>query len=130
MRRYELTDEQWEKISDLFPNEECSRGGQWKDHRMVMNGMFWILNSGAPWRDLPERYGNWKTVYDRFRRYKRNGMFDKMVERLHLQLDKDGYIDWQLWAVDSTVIRAHKSAAGAGKKGEQSKSRKNLQTMP
>ncbi|WP_017729710.1 hypothetical protein [Nafulsella turpanensis] len=74
--------------------------------------------------------GGGRTVYDRFRRYKKNGMFDRIVERLHLELDKDGYIDWQLRAVDSTVIRAHKSAAGAGKKGEQSKSRKNLQTMP
>jgi transposase len=85
-----------------------------------MNGMFWILNSGATWRDLPER-GNWKTVYDRFRSYKRNGMFERIVERLHLQLDKDGYIDWQLWAVDSAVIRTHNSAAGAAKKRDRAK---------
>ena len=82
-----------------------------------MNGMMWILSSGAPWRDLPERYGPWQTVYDRFRLYKKNGMFEKIIERLHLELDESGYLDWELWEVDSTTVRAHKSAAGASKKG-------------
>lgn len=118
MRRYELNDEQWKKISDLFPDNKSKRGGQWKDHRKVLNGMFWVLCSGAPWRDLPERYGNWKTVYDRFRRYRREGFFGKILNRLQLELNEEGLIDYCLWEIDSTTLRAHKSASRAGlKKG-------------
>lgn len=116
MRRYELTDEQWSKIENLFPENTGKPGGQWKDHRKVLNGMFWVLCSGAPWRDLPERYGNWKTVYARFRRYRIEGFFDKILIRLQLQLNDAGLIDFHLWQVDSTTVRAHKSAAGAGLK--------------
>lgn len=116
MRRYELSNEQWEKISDLFPDSKGNRGGQWKDHRQVLNGMFWVLCSGAPWRDLPERYGNWKTVYDRFRRYRIDGIFDEILARLQLELNQEGLIDYSLWLIDSTTVRAHKSAAGAGLK--------------
>lgn len=112
MRRYELTDEQWEKIQDLFPDNE-GRGAPWNDHRKTLNGMFWILCSGAPWRDLPERYGKWKSVYDRFRRYRIEGMFDRILARLQLELNEEGLIDYALWEVDSTTVRAHKSAAGA-----------------
>ncbi|WP_089682731.1 IS5 family transposase [Catalinimonas alkaloidigena] len=131
MRRYELTDEQWAQISKFFPQNEGQRGGQWRDHRQVLNGMLWILSTGAPWRDLPERYGPWKTVYDRFRRYRISGLLDEIVEYLQIQLDEEGYIDWELWmaaaaAVDSTVIRAHKSAAGASKKG----ARANVMAIP
>ncbi|SDM77559.1 Putative transposase of IS4/5 family [Catalinimonas alkaloidigena] len=84
--------------------------------------MLWVLSTGAPWRDLPLRYDPWKMIYDRFRHYRIDGLFDRILERLQIQLDEEGYIDWQLWmaaaaAVDSTVIRAHKSAAGANKKG-------------
>lgn len=117
MRRYELTDEQWEKIEDLFPSNEGGRGAPWNDHRQTLNGMFWILCSGAPWRDLPERYGKWKSVYDRFRRYRIEGMFDRILARLQLELNEEGLIDYELWEVDSTTVRAHKSAAGATKLG-------------
>jgi transposase len=116
MRRYELEDHQWEKISDLFPSNDSKRGAPWKDHRKMLNGMFWILCSGAPWRDLPSRYGKWKTVYDRFRRYRIDGTFDRILARLQLALNEQGLIDYSLWEVDSTTVRAHKSAAGAKKK--------------
>jgi transposase len=117
MRRYELTDEQWEKIRDLFPSNEGRRGTPWNDHRQTLNGMFWILCSGAPWRDLPERYGKWGSVYDRFRRYRTEGMFDRILARLQLELNEEGLIDYHLWEVDSTTVRAHKSAAGASALG-------------
>lgn len=65
-KRYELTDEAWARIEPLLPRQ--SRGGKWSDHRMLLNGIFWVLNCGAPWRDLPERYGHWKTVNGRYRR--------------------------------------------------------------
>ncbi len=81
-----------------------------------MNGMFWVLSSGAPWRDVPQRYGSWQTVYDRLRRYRMSGFFDRILERLLLRLNEQGLIDFELWQVDSTTIRAHKSAAGAGLK--------------
>jgi transposase len=116
MRRYELTDTQWERITELFPNNEGKLGAPWKNHRQILNGIFWVLCSGAPWRDLPQRYGNWKTVYDRFRRYRIEGMFDRILARLQLQLNEEGLIDYHLWEVDSTTVRAHKSAAGAGRK--------------
>lgn len=114
-QRYELTDEAFQRIEPLLPTQKP--GGQWKDHRTVLNGMFWILNSGAQWRDMPERYGKWKTVYDRYRRWMRQGLFDQMLNRLHLQLDTDGRIDWDVFDVDGSNIRAHQSAAGAAKKG-------------
>jgi len=79
--------------------------------------MFWVLNSGAQWRDMPERYGKWQTVYSRYRRWGREGLFDRILERLHLELDEDGRIDWNMFDVDGSNIRAHQSAAGASKKG-------------
>lgn len=114
-RRYELRDEAYERIEPLLPRQRP--GGQWADHRTVLNGMFWILNSGAPWRDMPERYGKWQTVYGRYRRWAREGLFERILHRLHLELDDDGRIDWDVFDVDGSNIRAHQSAAGASKKG-------------
>ncbi|MDM8006811.1 MAG: IS5 family transposase [Phycisphaerae bacterium] len=118
MRRYELTDEQWQQIQDLMPPNGHS-GRQWREHRQVLNGIFWILHSGAQWRELPERYGPWKTVYNRFNLWRRQGLFDQILRRLQVRLDKDGRIDWDLWCVDGSSIRASRSAAGGGKKGEE-----------
>lgn len=113
MRRYELTDEQYEMIRDLLP-ANGKRGGQWNDHRTTLNGMFWILHTGAQWREMPERYGRWKSVYDRFNRWRKDGTIDKILQRLRIRLDKDGRIDWDLWCIDGTNVRASRSAAGAG----------------
>jgi transposase len=113
-RRYELTDEAWDRIEPLLPKQ--TRGGRWNDHRITLNGMFWILNSGAQWRDLPERYGKWQSIYDRYRRWTREGLFDRILERLHLSLDDEGRIDWSVFGVDGSNIRADRSAAG-GRKG-------------
>jgi len=114
-RRYELRDEAWQRIEPLLPKQ--GRGGRWNDHRTTLNGMFWILNSGAQWRDMPARYGRWKSVYDRYRRWTREGLFDRILRRLHVQLDDEGRIDWSVFDVDGSNIRADRSAAGAGKKG-------------
>lgn len=114
-RRYELRDEAYERIEPILPKQQP--GGRWADHRTVLNGMFWVLNSGAQWRDMPERYGKWETVYGRFRRWSREGLFEKILHRLHLELDDDGRIDWDVFDVDGTNVRAHQSAAGAAKKG-------------
>jgi putative transposase len=118
MRRYELTDEAWERIAPLLPRQK--RGGKWREHRTILNGMFWVLNSGAPWRDLPERYGAWKTIYGRYRRWTAEGLFNRILHRLHLQLDDEGRINWSQFNVDGSNIRADRSAAGARKKGDKS----------
>jgi transposase len=110
-KRYELTDEQWKLIESLMPRRRP--GGRWNDHRTTLNGMMWILKSGSPWRDMPERYGNWKSVYHRFKRWADDGTLDKILDRLRLRLDKDGYIDWDVWCVDGSNVRAHPAAAGA-----------------
>jgi transposase len=82
----------------------------------MLNGMLWILRSGAPWRDLPERYGNYKSVNHRFNRWRRDGTFDRVLKALQIRLDKQGKIDWDLWLVDGTSVRASRAAAGARKK--------------
>jgi transposase len=116
MRRYELTDDQWEMIAELFPAEEPRQGRPWRPHRQVFNGILWVLFSGAAWRDLPERYGPWKTVYGRFNRWQKDGTIEKVLKRLQLKMDEEGLLDYSTWMVDSTVSRAHKSASGARKK--------------
>lgn len=116
MHRHELTDKEWGLIKELLP-ANGKRGEQWKDHRTIFNGMFWRLRTGAPWRDIPERYGSWKTIYSRFNRYRQDGTLERIIQALQLKLDAQGLIDWDLWCVDGTQVRATRSAAGAGKKG-------------
>lgn len=110
-RRYEMTDDGFARIEDLLPVQQ--RGGKWNEHRSVINGMFWVLNSGAHWRDMPERYGKWETIYGRYRRWVREGLFDRILQRLHISLDAYGRIDWSVFDVDGSNVRAHRHAAGA-----------------
>ena len=117
MRRHELTDEQWALIEDLFPKNGGGPGRPWRDHRTMVNGMLWILSTGAPWRDLPGRFGPWQTVYDRFNRYGEDGTLDEILRRLQMKLDENGLIDWELFCVDGSSVRAHRAAAGARKGG-------------
>ena len=127
LRRYELTDEQWALIDSLMPKPRP--GGRWNDHRTTLNGMMWILKSGSPWRDMPERYGSWKSVYHRFQRWTLDGMFEKILDRLRLRLDDEGFIDWDVWCVDGSNIRAHPAAAGASKASKKT-DRTSLWTTP
>ena len=115
MARYEVSDEQWDLLKGLFPKQ--GRGGRWNDHRTTLNGMLWILRSGAPWRDLPERYGKWKSVYHRFNRWRADGTFDRILKALQIRLDQQGKIDWDLWLVDGSNVRASRAAAEREKKG-------------
>jgi len=116
MKRHELTDDQWALLSDFFPPRPPKRGGQWKDDRRMLNGILWRLNTGAPWRDLPERYGPWGTVYGRFAALRRSGQLDRIIERLQLRLNEAGLIDPDLFCIDGTNIRAARAAGGAAKK--------------
>ena len=115
-KRYEFEDHEWEAIQPCLP-EAAPTGRPPRDPRQVLNGIFWILRSGARWRDLPERYGPWETVYGRFRAWQQSGVIDCILKTLQLQLNEDGYIDTHLWCIDATAIRASRVAAGAPKKG-------------
>jgi transposase len=110
--RHDVTDKQWELVADLFPKRKGT-GRPPKSHREILNAMLWILHTGAQWRDLPERYPNWKTVHHRFTEWRANGLIDRLLKRLQMKLDADGRIDVDFWCVDATVIRASRSAAGA-----------------
>ena len=114
VKRGELTDKAWTQIAPLLP-ENGRPGGQWRDHRTVVNGILWKLRTGAPWRDLPERYGPWQTCYDRFSRWLRDGTWDRLLADAQTKSDAVGEVEW-LVSVDSTVARAHQHAAGARRK--------------
>jgi transposase len=109
--RGELTDKAWDRIEPLLP-KNGRRGKQWQDHRRVINGILWKLRTGAPWRDLPERYGPWQTCYDRFARWQRDGTWDRLLTHTQTKSDAIGDIVWEV-SVDSTIARAHQHAAGA-----------------
>ncbi len=114
-------------MQPLLPPERSGRKGRpYRSHREVLNGIVWILRTGAPWRDLPERYGPWKTVYDRFRRWCKMGLFHKILDALEAEARRAERIDFEFSAVDGSNVRAHRCAAGALKKGAQpSKASKN-----
>ena len=116
MKRHELTDEQWELVHPLLPPRKATTGRPPSDPRSMLNGILWILRTGAPWRDLPERFGPWQTVYDHFRNWRQNGVYDRILEALQIRLDRDGQIDWDLWCIDGSSVRASRAAAGASKK--------------
>jgi transposase len=113
--RGELTDAAWARIETVLP--ASGRGGQWRDHRQVINGILWHLRTGAPWRDMPERYGPWKTCHERLRRWTADGTWDRILDHVVVKDDSVGKVEW-IFSVDSSVVRAHQHAAGARKKGD------------
>lgn len=115
VRRHELSDAEWTRLAPLLPPRQ-TRGTYYRDHRAILNGMLYWLHTGVPWRDLPERYGPWQTVYARFRRWSREGLWERILQTLQRELDAAGQIEWTLWCIDGSHVRAHKAAAGAGKK--------------
>jgi len=120
-KRHELTDEQWEKIKPLLPPEKPKTGRPNGEHRSVLNGMIWRAKTGAPWRDLPERYGKWKTVYSRWLRWRDGGVWQRVWEALQQEADHKGEVDWEIHCIDSTIVRAHQHAAGAKKAAPKAK---------
>ena len=110
VKRYELSDQQWERIKDLLPGRTDTIGVTAKDNRQFVNGVLWILRSGSPWRDLPERYGDWKNTHRRFSRWANTGVWEQVFE----VLVKDAKNEYLM--IDSTIVRAHQHAAGSKKK--------------
>lgn len=108
-RRYELTDEEWAKIEPFFPVREDSTLGRPNDIRTTVNGIIWIARSGAPWRDLPERYGKWNPVYKCFAKWEMQGIFEKVFRALQIDADLQDI------SIDSTSCKAHQHSAGAKK---------------
>lgn len=112
-RRGDLTERQWKQLKTLLPSQRPKTGRPSNDHRTMINGMLWILRTGAPWRDLPEHYGAWATVAGRFYRWRRSGIWQKILQSLQQQADASGQLDWEVHYVDGSVIRAHQHSAGA-----------------
>ena len=111
LKRHDLTDEEWERLRAFLP-AESRQGGRWADHRTVINGTFFRARAGCPWRDLPEGFGNWKTIYNRHRRWSLDGTWENVLDGLRAGCDEAEGKDWTVSA-DSTVTRAHQHAAGA-----------------
>ncbi len=114
-RRHELTDDQWQQLAPLLPPRRPATGRPATDHRTVLNGILWVLRTGAPWRDLPERYGPWQTVDSRFRRWRDTGIWEQVLRMLQEAAAHDDTLDGSLTMIDGTSIRAHQPAAGANK---------------
>ena len=107
MRRYELTEFEWWVIAPLLPNKP--RGVPRVDDRRVLNGIFWVLRSGSPWRDLPERYGPPTTCYNRFVRWRKAGVWDRLMDAVTAAHDGD------VQMIDSSSVRVHQHAANSKK---------------
>jgi transposase len=115
MPRHELTDKQWEQLQPLLPPQKPKTGRPATDHRRLLKGILWLLRTGAPWRDLPERYGPWRTVASRFYRWRKAGLWDRLFAAVQHQAAANGHRDWDVHYVDGTIVRAHQHAAGANK---------------
>ncbi len=110
-RRFEMTDEQWVRIEHLLPGKPGDPGATARDNRLFVDAVLWIARTGAPWRDLPERFGDWNTTFQRFNRWAKSGAWARVMEAL------GGDADLEHLLIDSTIIRAHQHSAGAGEKG-------------
>lgn len=109
-KRYELSAAQWERIGPMLPGKNSDPGRTGGDNRLFVNGCLWVLRSGAHWRDLPERYGKWKTLHKRFTRWAKAGVWDEVFASLIKDRDN------RYLMLDSTLVRAHQQAA-TGKGG-------------
>jgi transposase len=112
--RFELTDEEYARIAPLLPDTTPRRGGRWRHHRQIINGILFRVRAGVPWRDIPERYGSYQTLYKQYARWETDGTWARIEATLQTEADTAGDLGWD-GHVDSTVVRAHQHAAGAAK---------------
>ncbi len=115
MRRYGLGDDQWDRIKDFLPGREGHVGGTAADNRVFVEAVLYRYRAGIPWRDLPERFGPWQMIWQRFDRWAKSGVFDRVFKVLASDHDNEYMM------LDSTVVRAHQHSAGARKKGVKTK---------
>lgn len=111
MGRGDLSDAEWERLRPFLPVSNL-RCGRWRDHRQVINGILYRVRTGVQWRDLPERFGPWKTVYERHRLWSADGTWERLLQQVRAAADATGEVDWDI-SVGSTIVRAHQHAAGA-----------------
>jgi transposase len=114
--RGELTDRAWARIEPLLPPQGGQRGGPWRDHRQVINAILWRLRTRAPWRDLPERYGPWKTAHERLRLWTADGTWERIMAEAVTEDDSIAEVE-SVISIDSSNVRAHQHAAGVGQEG-------------
>ena len=111
-----IWDELWELVAPLMPSREGLRGRQRADHRLVLEGIAWRFRVGSPWRDLPEEFGPWQTVWKRHHRFSIDGTYQRMFDEVRSSYGIEDCDELaQLLSIDSTVVRAHQHAAGAPK---------------
>ena len=108
--RYDLTDFEWSIIEPLLPMDR--RGPKPRKNRQIINGMFYVLRAGSPWRDLPERYGPYTTVYNRFNRWRKAGIWDRLMDAI---VKAHG---GKVQMIDSSIVRVHQHASGVKKRVE------------
>ena len=116
MPRHGITDAAWAQLQPFFPVRVGGPGRPPADPRLLLDGIFWCLITGAPWRDLPSEFGPWQTVYDHFATWRDNGTFCTVKLALQIDLLNLQLLDDSLWSVDGTSIRASRAAAGGGKR--------------
>ena len=114
--RHRLSDPQWELIADLFPTNSFKTGRRPRDRRLMLDAIFWVLRTGAPWRDLPECFGPWSTAWDFFDKWTKDATFDAMLRRLRSIVIPHDADPSELWCIDGTSIRAARCSGGGGKK--------------
>jgi len=115
VRRYGLRDDQWERIEGMLPGRRGSVGRPAQDNRLFVEAVLYRYRAGIPWRDLPERFGDFRVVHTRFSRWTRRGVWKKLFEYLAADADNEYAM------IDSTIVRAHQHSAGARKKGVRTK---------
>ena len=107
-----ITDEMWERIEPLMPSSDGKPGRPFRDHRLMVEAICWRLRTGAPWRDLPERFGPWQTAWYRFDRWSADGTFALLLQAVQQHADELGELGWDV-SLDSSIVRTHQHAAGA-----------------
>jgi transposase len=109
----ELTDAPWAKLAPLLPPQRPRMGRPPEDHRLIVEAIVSLDRTGVPWRDLPGEFGSWATLASRFYRWRRQGVWDRVLQALQADADARGELDWLLQFIDGSVVRAHQHAAGA-----------------
>jgi transposase len=108
-RQWVLSDGMWARVEPLLPSTDGKRGRRFRDHRQVIEGILYRLRTSVPWRDLPDCYGPWQTVWKRHNRFSKDGTYDRLLAELQVDADALGLVDWNV-CVDSTIARAHQHA--------------------
>ena len=129
VERGELTEDAWAVLAPLLPSSGGRRGGRWRDHRTVINGILCKLRTGAPWRDVPEHYGPWQTLADRLYRWRRDGTWDRILAHAQTKSDAVGEVVWEV-SIDSWTARAHHHASGARRRPSRADEKRGSSTRP